>query len=46
MPLFNQEFANLLGCLVFRFPLPSWGEGGKNTVLLSPTLWLLSDEWF
>lgn len=23
MPLFNRQFANLLGCLVFLFPFPA-----------------------
>lgn len=47
MPLFNREFANLLGCLVFLFPFPSLPSrgGGRNTVLLSRSPWLLSDEW-
>lgn len=30
MPLFNREFANLLGCLVFLFPFPSQ-LGGEGT---------------
>lgn len=30
MPLFNREFANLLGCLVFLFPFPSQPGGEKE----------------
>lgn len=30
MPLFNQEFANLLGCLIFLFPSPSQPGGKKE----------------
>lgn len=30
MPLFNREFANLLGCLVFLFSLPFPARGEKE----------------
>lgn len=46
MPLFNGEFANLLGYLVFLSRFPSQPGRRRKTVLLSPALWLLSDGWF
>jgi len=46
MPLFNGEFANLLGYLVLLSRFPSQPERRRKTVLLSPALWLLSDGWF
>lgn len=34
MPLFNRDFANLLGCLVFLLPFPAVGGEGARCFCL------------